>query len=55
MTLIFGKLANSFIAFGNVLERIKAGDASAVALLPEAIAAFRRDAAANASYLVYTG
>ena len=55
MTLVFGNLVESFVKFGVVIAKIKAGDLTAQAELPSAAASFRHVAAHDASILVYIG
>ncbi|KZT73923.1 ste6-like protein [Daedalea quercina L-15889] len=55
MSLLFGNLTNSFVNFGLVQEEANAGNATAKADLPAQAESFRRNAANDASYLVYIG
>lgn len=55
MSLLFGRLTNDFVHFGQVLDSASKGNADAQAQLPAAAADFRHSASLNASYLVYIG
>ncbi|KAI0350350.1 P-loop containing nucleoside triphosphate hydrolase protein [Trametes cingulata] len=55
MSLLFGRLTQDFVTFGQTLKHAQSGDASAAAAVPGAAAAFKHSAALNASYLVYIG
>ncbi|KAF8987321.1 hypothetical protein BDQ17DRAFT_572176 [Cyathus striatus] len=55
MSLLFGRLTQSFVEFQIVVEQADSGNSTARALLPDIAANFRHDAALNASYLVYIG
>ncbi|KAJ2926584.1 hypothetical protein H1R20_g10519, partial [Candolleomyces eurysporus] len=55
MALMFGNLTQEFANFGTVVGQARAGNETAVALVPDAIRDFRQTAAADARYLVYAG
>ena len=55
MALMFGNLTQEFANFGTVVGQARAGNETAVALIPDAIRDFRETAAADARYLVYAG
>ncbi|KAF8991424.1 P-loop containing nucleoside triphosphate hydrolase protein [Cyathus striatus] len=55
MSLLFGRLTQSFVEFQIIVEQADSGNSTARALLPDIAANFRHDAALNASYLVYIG
>jgi ATP-binding cassette subfamily B (MDR/TAP) protein 1 len=55
MALMFGNLTQGFVSFSMVLLRAKNGDATAEGDIPAAAAAFRHDAAKDATYLVFIG
>jgi hypothetical protein len=55
MALMFGNLTQEFANFGRIVGEARAGNETAVALIPEAIREFRHTAAEDARYLVYAG
>jgi ATP-binding cassette, subfamily B (MDR/TAP), member 1 len=55
MTLLFGNLTQSFIAFGSVIASAQSGNPDDVQMVPQAAAALRKDAAKNATYLILVG
>jgi ATP-binding cassette subfamily B (MDR/TAP) protein 1 len=55
MALLFGRFAQNFVNFQMVLGGAQAGNASAAAMIPEAAAILRHDAAQNAVYFVILG
>ncbi|KAF8995780.1 ABC transporter type 1, transmembrane domain-containing protein [Cyathus striatus] len=55
MSLLFGRLTQSFVEFQIVVEQADSGNSTARAILPDIAANFRHAAALNASYLVYIG
>jgi len=55
MSLLFGNLTQDFVKFGSVIGQAHLGNATAIAEVPVAAAAFRHTAALDASYLVYIG
>ncbi|KAI8986244.1 multidrug resistance protein 1 [Trametes punicea] len=60
MSLLFSRLTQDFISFGDILKRISEplspeDQAAAKAELPAAAVAFKHSSALNASYLVYIG
>lgn len=55
MTLLFGRLVQSFVNFGLALNSLNPSDPTTETNLADATNAFKRQAASNASYLVYIG
>ncbi|EKM58407.1 uncharacterized protein PHACADRAFT_252704 [Phanerochaete carnosa HHB-10118-sp] len=55
MTLLFGRLIQSFVSFGSALQDTNPADPAAEAALQAAKNQFKHEAAQNASYLVYIG
>ncbi|KIP08244.1 hypothetical protein PHLGIDRAFT_127165 [Phlebiopsis gigantea 11061_1 CR5-6] len=55
MTLLFGRLIQSFVTFGTASQQADPNDPSSEAALTAAANKFKHDAALNASYLVYIG
>ena len=55
MTLLFGRLIQSFVTFGTAAQQANPNDPSSEAALKAAGDKFKHDAALNASYLVYIG
>lgn len=55
MTLLFGRLVQSFVSFGTAVQTVNPNDPTAEAALQAAKNQFKHDAALDASYLVYIG
>ena len=55
MTLLFGRLVQSFVAFTTATQTLNPNDPASEAALAAATSEFKHQAALNASYLVYIG
>ena len=55
MTLLFGRLIQSFVDFGTAVQQVNPNDPASESALQAAKNQFKHDAALNASYLVYIG
>ena len=55
MTLLFGRLVQSFVTFSTATQTLDPNDTASEAALATAARDFKHQAALNASYLVYIG